>query len=601
MPVIWDEPREDAPRATTPGRRMWCVPDPPLAGAATEPINPEGCVGCHLRETHDVAERMRWTVPPNVDRYSTIPRVQRPDVDDMHRLQSALALIGYVHHGFPGDELRWNAGEAGDNASQRIGFRVVSASSSEVRLFGPNPRKWLFGRTRLNPSWPLPDPQTGQTSRIISQGVELAAPPCAVAFEPLPPSCLAGKVRVLVSEFNLEGVGDGDEVEFGVRLGGFSASNVTAHRDAAFQSGFQAFVFLRMEALRPSHWKDYQAPPERVFTELEALLETASEHELLDMQNESTRILWPGMAADVFGIEWDPDPPEGFVLAERLATVRDGSGWKTTLDLTGLDMEGRDATVTYWAEWRAGSNPIPGRATRVMGACVHSKTDPTGSYEHQSGRYCARSQNASGFAEGRYHAECWLPGAGCDRFQLLDESPQTMGDGAHLSALHTRANWHVLQTVGGLVHFTFRKGARDGPSIMSLAGGFAAEVYEGTFPAVFEFGGSLLGERVTWTDAAGNHHQQLVHGAWWQRPYDFSSLDGPSYAFDATEEPDGGTVREGEPERMGGTTSLATFATGNSGHARMQQRTEGSEAIAVAMDLDAVDGALAGRLQGVLG
>jgi hypothetical protein len=314
------------------------------------------------------------------------------------------------------------------------------------------------------------------------------------------------------------------------------------------------FCQVRLEFFNPGRWNDYQAPKEAKFTSQQRVFTTAASHNLTDSDDNDTRILWPTLANGLFSAVFTPplDPP--ISITDRLETTGDSfDGYVTTLDLTGLTFD--ECTVDYFAESVATDTVF----TPIMGQCRWSKLDQTGSYTHDGGpQHCGKTQS-SGFQDGLYHQNCWLPGR-CNRFEIFDESPGTMGDFNQLGSLWHRADWVIVQAIPGLSatrNFSLEK--RLGVSVQALMGSFRNVVFSGFFARREEFFANPLGELVTWTDGDDNERLDLIRGAFYREPYDFSSVDGPVYTHNANSAPQPGIIPENVADWDDGKNDLFPF------------------------------------------
>jgi hypothetical protein len=605
--TIFSPANENAPRLTTTGQKMWCCPTL-QGGAEMVAKSPAGCVGCSKQEAHAIADELLMALPLGLHRYGAIPAKQRADVTRWHRLQSHLYLRSWILWGHIGNGSPYNAGAAGDNASQTWLYEIISAGAGTMTLSGPNPKYITSGKSRVNPEWPLPDPQTGATSRLIWETEPGALPACGAAVEFLPVSVLAGRLNPLISRITMPD-SNAATCEFTVHFDdGTDVSNAMQPYDLAFPPDDGKYhCGIRVEFLRPQAWKDYQAPFEgKVARRRQTLADGPGVYTLQDSEGGDTKILWPGMAANAVQVILDtgivPD------VADRLDTTWDGTKHVTTLDLTDLTFS--TGVAIFWAEATATD------ATRVpcQLQCSRSETDPTGSYIHDGGpQHCSRT-TASGFLAGKYHQRCWLPGK-CNGFTLSDDSPGTAGDANFLGSLWTRAGWILEQGIPGtsaIRNFSFTQ--REGASIQGFAGSWCDEVPGGFFPRRWEYFGRRLGKHVAWTDGDGDEHMALIHGAFFLEAHDYSDSGGPTHIPDASDSTFAlGTVAElvegwstgktamlaGFPWRGATETNVYTYATGG-GSALLVNTPAVSEAYLTAINPNEVgDAAAVARLRSI--
>lgn len=504
---------------------MWSCP----TGIVPIVRHPAGCGGCPRREAHGIAEQLLVAVPHGQagGRYGMIAAAERADVVRLQRLQAALALWDYVLNGPIGDAVLYPAGGAADNASQRWLYEVTGGGPGWLDVRGPNPKRLGAGASRVNPAWPLADPESGGTARLVWTTATGAMVPCGAAVEFGWPSVLWGKARPVATRITPPASDDPDGVEFRLHFDdGFSAGNARVPFDAGMPpAGGRYWCAVRMEFLHPPAWKDYQAPAESAFSPRRQAIAAPGVHWLKDSDGNDCRILFPSMAPGAVRVVCNNGLPVPDIEA-RLFTERHGPGYRTSIDLSGLPFATAD--VFFLAESTAGD----ARRLPCQSQCSRSRLDLSGSYRHDTVQHCGKA-SASGFAAGLYHDRCWLPGR-CDGFTLEDESEGTMGDAGHLANLWTRAGWVEEQGIPGSadprnVVLT----QHGGPSVFGFPGSYTDAVPGGYFPKRVAHFGYPLGKRVVWTGGDGHQRQRLLHGGGWLSPYDFSVDGGPSYVPDA--------------------------------------------------------------------
>lgn len=591
--------KTDAARSTTTGSKMWCVPA--YTSGGTEAVNPPGCSGCSKAASHAIAEQVTHAVPYNRDRYDLIPTAEKLDVETLNRIGAALFVWHYTLFGYIGSNIAFNAGAA-NNATQTWRYEIVSCGQGTLELKGRNPKLLSASAGRLNPLWPFPDPETGSTARLIYEDQVGALPLLGAAVEFRPPSVLSGKLAPMISSITPPASDDEDDVTFTVSFAdNVDLSNAKEPIDTGFPpDGGKYYCDLRVEFLSPQDWRDYQAPLEQQFTEQEVELTTATTHDLKDSDGNDCKVLPPVVGTETFKLTWvglDGDEPDALSL---LSTTESSGNYTTTLDLTGLTFT--SVTVKYHAR----SVATDTTRHQSMAQCVHSKADPSGSYGDGGDQHC-QQPTSTGYAAGDYHQNCWLMGS-CNKFALVDESPNTAGDDAHLASLWTRADWVTVQGVAGSSatrNYSLVK--YGGPSVAAIAGGFVDEVTEGFFPRRVQFEEPRLGQRVEYDDDDGTK-QNVVTGAYYLQPYNLSTgernvPDASGNNFDlgnVSDNVSGWTTGkdatvDGEPLRAGGThvynyTSSGTLSGDNT--------TVTSESYLVALDVTEVgDADLATRLR----
>jgi hypothetical protein len=501
----------DAPRLTTPGRSMWACP----TGVTPVIVPPPGCVGCPLEEAHGVAAAL--SIAPGVDppggRYGLINSAERPDVEALHRLQSAIWLRDHIARGLVGDDTLYNIGEGGANASTAWTYEVLGGGPGFLDLRGPNPRMLTSGTSRLNPEWPLPDPIEGTLGRLVWKTRTLSMPAGAVVSFAWP-SALHGKVHPIITRVLPPNTND-PVASFRVEVGSFDCSNANQPWDAAFPAPAY-HCEVRVEVEGAAHWKDFQAPRERSYVRRTVTLAAGAVRELLASDGTGTRVLPPGSVpaalvvrlgeAVIFREDW----------AQRLLQDNGGPGGseRTRIDFTGTGLEDEELVVSYYCRAREGDAGF----FPVSDACVHSRRDRSGSWDTGGGEHCAERDRAT----GTHAAGCWA--TNCSRFRLRD--PLDMDDAEWLAGLWGRAGFVIRQGVPGQSsHRNFSLSQRGGPSILAMAGGFAAGTPAGIGAGtVTEWAEGAYGRRITW-EVDGDEGQGHVAGGLWLRPYAFPEAD----------------------------------------------------------------------------
>jgi hypothetical protein len=523
--IILSTPCANAPRLTTAGQKMWSCP------TGIEPIirTPSACSGCPRKDSHGIAEELLAVVPFGQagGRYGLVPVEERPDMVRLQRVQAALALHDYTQNGPIGDAVMYNADEAGDNASQSWTMEIMATGSGWIDIKGENPKQLAAGASRKNPDWPLPDPETGTTARLVwitARGIMI---PCGASVEFLRPSVLHGKAKPLATRIGPPESNAENGVTFRLYFDdGFNSTNAMQPYDAGMPpADGRYWCKVRIEFLRPPAWKDFQAPAETQFALRRQAVAGASVHFLKDSEDNDCRILFPSMATDpaaAVRITTNNGLPIPDVEA-RLLTEKITGGYRTSIDLSGLPFS--TAEIRFWAE----ATETDTKRMPFQGQCSKSRRDLSGSYIHAGGPQHCGNTASSGFQAGRYHQRCWLPGR-CDGFTLADESEGTIGDASFLASLWNRAGWIIEQGMPGSADpRNFKLVLKGGPSPAGFTGSYSDSVPGGYFARRSEFWGNPLGKRITWTDGDGHQHQALVHGLGWMAPYDHSDTDGPVY------------------------------------------------------------------------
>ncbi len=512
-----------------------------------------GCSSCSKINDHSVCVHIGFQPDHNESRYEDVLDENRILVEDINRVQTGLFYLGYVTNGYIGSEILYNARGGGDNATQLLGPYVVqNASNKTLTVQGPNPKFLTVGELRENPLFPLPDPLTGETSRLISDSRIIRLPTGASAEFDYN-SCLSNKCKPLIVSIDYPETDDLENVTFTVELDQ-TVDNAMEPRDKGYVPQ-NYFVSFRAEVLYPSDWRNYQKPRESAFIRrTDIQFNTASVHRLKDTQGNDTRVLYPSyfigcMTATIH----KQDTTTEFInindLKALLTTTQVAEGsWTTDLDLTGYDFttEVDYISVDYYCEATA-SDPLDGRVWH-QASCSNSQTDPTGSAVHSNGEHCT---NTSCSQFDKYQAGCFLPDA--DKFSMGDETngfgskefpPRDLGDSRFLSQLYTRGDWYIQQEVPGMSsHRAFQlvKPSGGGPSIYSLLGSWRDDVTGAYIQRTEPVSPPAYGERLTYTDNEDNEHQEIIKGAVHKRYYDFD-IGGPSDYHDALGNPTSGLL-----------------------------------------------------------
>jgi hypothetical protein len=441
---------------------------------------------------------------------------------------AALWLFSYCQNGVLYGTL-YNLGMGtANNISQRVTYEISAVVSPRVlRLKGPNPKRLSLGISRLNPEWPLPDPLTGEKSRIISDTAFIALPPGAMAvFEW--PSVLFANMNPFVRVITPPVSEDLEDVEFDVE---FSCSVANARKPVDLQhppEDGKYYVTLYFYSTIPEAWPNYQVSFERQWastgvtkTRAEALA-LSGLIPLKDTAGDDARVLPPDLFTGCMALvrkrtgvaeEWFTPG------ANRMTTVVvvPGLSWATTLDINEwITADTETIRILYRPEALAGDSfRMP-----HYSSCALSQVDRSGSYLHGSNRRCM-DVSCSGFAN--YADECWQPGA--DKFSLGTNKNSYGAGGAYLptdpfdtdpwSYIWSRSSGYVMQGLPGVSsyrNFWYVRLSGGGPSVQELLGGFADELYAGYFATAYPIFLATLGVRSTGTNSAGAT-QTITYGA----------------------------------------------------------------------------------------
>jgi ferredoxin len=510
-------------------------------GNAEEAVTLSSCAGCSKLASHCPSVAIGVDIDVGETRHQRVPSENRFSAAEGMKLQAAMWVLWYMTNGHIGNEIRFNYGDGGNNASQVVRYEIVSASGFTLTLKGPNPKRVVIGRLDLNPDWPLSDEgrlQASQVTRCIPVGA-------GVEFEW--PSVHYRNNRPFITAINPPASDAEDDVTFTVEVSN-RVSNADRHFDGFFDTaGRKYFCKIRWEALVPGVWKNFQAVTETQWAEQSMTFESAGTVELLDGNDASTRVLFesmlPGALSATLALQGGgTEARTGGWVEARLTTTQTGAGaWETMLDVSDLDFVSTydSITVTYHAEAVSGDT---GRFF-FQGSCGNAQKDYSGSYVVGDGERHCTDPDSTGF--DNFEDVCWQPG--CSGFTLRRLDGSVLGqeifpadspdDPKFWSGLAMRNHWVVTQSVEGVASFTLTVPAGGGPSHAALCGGFRDEVPTGKFPERYPYHAPQWGQVKLWGDGEGETPRfTFVQGAWFAKPYDDSGDGGPSYIYDAANE-----------------------------------------------------------------
>ncbi|TXH08434.1 MAG: hypothetical protein E6R03_18220 [Hyphomicrobiaceae bacterium] len=569
-----DIAKEGVARRDVDGSRSIAMP---VTGLSECLILHEGCRDCTKRKLHNVALAIGVEIPLGENRYARVDGNSRATIAEVNRVQSGYFALQNLSQGYVGDGTPFNAGAAADNGSQGQAYQIVGVSNGGRRLTlrtqaagGANPKKVIVGTSRINPEWPLPDPETGEPQRIITSQVPICLPVGAQVEFQYPSVLFNKRCPVITKVYPPASIDEEAVVDFDVEVSASCEAAMEPWDLSLPAVEGKYYCKVRFEALRPAKWLNIQAPVETQFAPHSMELNTEAAWALKDSAGNDTRVLWPDMGNGAWGIGegFGSSPFRCFLVGvgtsvelsraecmTRLATVDTGTGWRTTFNTVGLGIPGTysKALVRYFAE------AVEGDEFRVpfAGSCANAQVDPSGSYIHDGGRRCVRV-DSSGYES--FRAVCWKPGS-CDGFALGD---MTVGYGAEQKmrvddfgseaiwgGLWHRSDWILKQSIAGVFHYTIDRPSESGPSAESLIGGWADEVPGGKFERVRPFWLPNWGIVLRMTDEDGNERVRLESGAFFLKPDDFTDLGGPDNRWVAGTVPRAGCL----PQLVDGWTS----------------------------------------------
>lgn len=520
-------------RRTEIGERWSTLP--PADGLLPVKVPQVPCADCAKRDGHGTPCRYMGYSPVHGE--TTLQRIaaaNRITGGQANRVMAALWAASAIHNGRPPRELLDNAGEASDNPTQDIQYRIMSVGSRSLVLRGPNPKRIEMGKSRLNPEWPLPDPVTGSTARVIFEGRAFALPVGGTVHF-LPPSALENKRRPWITRIEMPAT-NAATATFTVYLSA-SCEAAMEPRDAAFPAA-EYHCLVRCYAFHPEEWPNYQERREQQVTRVVRVIEAAEAQvapvELTGPSGSSCRVLWPDMtpgsghlAARLLRTPTGGGPPvEVEDFADRLLTDQLAEGsWRTTLDLTDLAETNESFVVRYWATAVASTvERLP-----FAGMCANCQSDPTGSYVHHGGMRCTAAADADML--GTFRAGCWQPN--CSRFALTDGAssyrggnlvrpPTAIEDAGPLRRAWVGVSWVRVQELAGMNGgrgFRMVRPVGAMGSIGQLLGLWSVGVPNGMFAQRVPYHGAAIGRRVQYaleSPEVGVGHY-LVFGAFISR------------------------------------------------------------------------------------
>lgn len=600
---------EDLPRQTTPGKRNIALAPPP--GAQEAAYRPTPCHTCSQKTAHNVCQWIGYRSEFGEGRNSHLDLDVRITPEKLRRNQNARFLAHMAFHGYP-INAPYNAGGGGNNATQAIGYEVLSGVGNILTLRGPNPKRVNVGDLRENPNWPLgADPETGQLGRLVGDSVAASIPSGAcVVFNA--PSCLAGKVKPIIKKVNAPTSTALDDVTFTVEVS-CNVSNAKVHADPN-ASGGKFFCTIQWELLLPAAMIDPQDYEETLWTLRVMEFTAASEFNLKNSENGDTRIIYPGMVAPAQ--ELFPEGPITLTLIDgagnetavassaitsRLQTTQLGNGvWETALDLSGLTFA--KAVLRFWCEATASDRLL----VPALGGCIHAKHDPSNSYNISGGRYCGNVDQATQF--GSFEATCWQPE--CAGFSNDSSQIPSVFSAQHATAWWVAASWLLQQGNPGISasrNFKLIRPSGGTWSLGSILGGL-----QNTVPIEFEaytieYQPPLAGQLITWTDSGGHQQAIIARGAFWREALAQQPDGGPDLR-QSTATPTAGLLEASLrlPEKPGGfeyighTTVGGSWATGGAGEKIAPIKWSNTETWAVGISRGSVNDDVFSELEALL-
>jgi len=545
--------REGVPDRTSEGERLHNFP---VMGWPEILDYADGCKTCDKQESHRICEWIGVQLA-SIHRpwWDMLQERQRVNIDTVQRVWSALDSLAFCQNGILKNSA-FNAGEAGANIAQAVGYEIVNASGKTLTLRGRNPIRIEQGESILNPNWPAPgEPrfsQLPQACALPAGGLVEFNPP-SVLFEKLTPRIL--KVIPPTSTtpyYGREGT-ELDDVEFFVECWE-NVANAMQPIDRAYPpADGKYYCTIYWYWFFPPGWPNWQPQHYRQWTKRTAVLKfgettltVEGRWEFRNSADGTTIVLYPGMGLGESEMSVVTFPSGGGAgvgwsnsqILERIRTENN------VADLLVTDILSDEATdrieVTYWCLAR--SEDILKRP--FYGHCWSDQKDWSGSYVHgelgtrsDQSRRCMNVE-CTAFKEGRYRNLCWetdgdkfgFPGYG-EPAGMGIENPQ---DGTAWSKWFTSMDLVLEQQIAGESSTpNFRIIRVGNPSLVSIFGAFAIQTPGGFYATRDPMHLPSMGQRVTWTDDDGDH-QLIVHG--W--------VAAEPYTTDADNHWEAGTVRE---------------------------------------------------------
>lgn len=467
--------------------------------------------------------------------------------------------------------LPWNAGAgSAANISDVVRYQVTSASGGTLTCVGPHPQRIGFAVPSENPDWPSAgEPRWNYTTIYGSI-------PIGAEVRPLGPSVLAGKMVGVITAINAPSTYSDEVTCTFTTTGDFD--NIGEPLDAALGS-FEVFVdiyFYRIAAplVAPLAW----APIGQAWSGQVRDVDRATDaptldgdgcYELTGPDDSSRKALFPSMDSTLattspiasllyrrFDGTWMDASTS---LTSRWRQDKVGSDYRTRIYLDDLYALTGDAYVTrfyvtYYSLYLPGDTDFDLAAFRHPSSCANSRpfTGYTNAGTSESGQTCWAKDSATGFANGDYHANCYLPGTSdgltslCDKFVARGlggsyiggevASPGQFAGGGDLWDRITVASdifFVEFFTSGSPVRiFYVERVANGNPSLASLGGAWYP-IDRGLFTIREPLKGPILGQRKTHADDDGNAFHVHVPGAFWMRAW--SDSDGARDQFDASD------------------------------------------------------------------
>lgn len=586
--------------------------DLPATGNTEVGVQLPSCATCPKLAAHNPCSRLGWKVAHGDTSYGDVSSGSRVSYREWKRIFQAAWQLAYVFQGMIGDDIIFNAGEGGDNASQFFDFEIVSVSGATLTLKGDNPKRLTLGR-----SIPNPDPFSG--GGALSTVTEYFALRLGARVEFRGASVLRGKLAPYITSITPPVSNAQGNVTFTVTLSS-NVSNAKQPYDAFYPpADGKYYCRVRFYQFHDPGWPNCQPPIEALFSRVTqsitraAAVGASGEPELLDTDGDPTRVIPPGVdpaTAPTLVVE-HPDGDFSVDPAGRIVTVQNGYlDWTTTLDVSDL-LTAYPAATGFVATFRAESVAADAERIPHRGQCGNCQKDETGSYAHHDGWRCTQVA-CSGFAS--FKRNCWQPNA--SHFNLANEEggynagnantpAADVRNGTRLARLFTGVSWVIIQGIPGESSArNFHLELRGIPGLQEILGAWAGGVPSGLFASQTPFYSPALGIATWGTDGSGNDTVSIAFGAFnlrntWTAGDDPEPGILPTLAgsWEGQESATGGADvarLNGFPAGWTGHTHLYSLDTSGSAYALTNRRVE-QEVFVTGIDPDNEDDTFAAQ------
>jgi hypothetical protein len=470
---------------------------------------------------HEITTGFNPVIGDAEGRYDEIPSELRLTTEELERIQAALWALYYIAFDpFVPEEELIGAGDAENNPTFSVTYKVTGQSGATLTLYGENPK--FISRTiqQINPEW-IPG---GEEPRRIT-GARVFALPIGSQVKFLSPSVLAEKQAPMVLAIDYP-ASDAAQVEFDITVSSEQLANAMVSEDEDIEPD-AFFCKILFELVTESAWGNFQGFPEATWSRRTMTFSTGTIAEVKTLKgftSNDVAVLPHDLLTNAIIVQVKRTSGVDVLTNVPVTVTKTGaSTYESTIDLTGFaagDLE--EISVTYWCRDTDAGAPIK---TRCPKTCANDQADPA-----TGGRRCM-APNCSGFDDYEV-GDCFQPSAdGFALGHLMGEMYQqenlglaiTDPRGTWLSDLWVRTNY-FLEQIFALANpraFRYKKNSSiHGPSVQSLVGSYTTlvPIVASTYQFEHQFG--AFGKRVT--DSELGH--LLVTGGFWRGPYE---LDGP--------------------------------------------------------------------------